>query len=67
MVGGQVHDPIEPLPEGETPVRDWLPAELGPRDDQVLVVVRLKVGVPEHLAGEVVKVLLSEAAVRSAG
>jgi len=46
-VGGcKVHDPVEPLPEGEVPVWQRLPTELRPRDHQGLEVVRREIGVP---------------------
>ena len=43
---GEVHNPIEPLPEGEAPVGQRLPTELGPGDHERLEVVRTEVGVP---------------------
>ena len=45
----EVHDPVEPLPEGEVPVWQGLPTELGPRDHEGLEVVRAEVGVPEGI------------------
>ena len=46
MGGCKVHDPVEPLPEGEVPVWQRLPTELRPRDHQGLEVVRREIGVP---------------------
>lgn len=48
MQGCKVHDPVEPLPEGEGTVGQRLPAELGPGDHQVLDVVLTQVRVPAH-------------------
>ena len=39
MLRGEVHDPVEPLPEGEVSVGQGLAAELRPGDDQVLAIV----------------------------
>ena len=43
----EVHNPVEPFPEGEVPVGQRLPTKLGPRDHKVLDVVSPKIGVPK--------------------
>ena len=42
---GEVHDLVEPLPEGKVALGQRLPTKLGPGDDQVLHVVPTEVGV----------------------
>ena len=61
LLPGEVHDPVEPLPEGEVPVGEGLPAELGPGHVQGGQLLLVDLGVPEDLARQVVEVLLGEA------